>query len=324
VSFQFRNLQRLGNRVAVPVPKDENGFLGRECPQPECEGYFKIKPGTGLSGETLPCHCPYCGHTASHDHFWTKEQLEYAQSVVLRQITDAVRKDLKSLEFEHKPKGQFGIGFSMKLKPGQPIPIKYYREKCLETHVHCDSCTLEYAVFGVFAFCPDCGIHNSLQTLEKSLEVVRRQVSLASEVADSALRQQLTEDGLENCVSGLDGFGRECCRLRAQKSTNPASCDSVSFQNLPGVARRLQVLFGVDLEGAVSPEEWCTAHVGFMRRHLISHRAGVVDQKYLDETGESQALLGRRITISAADVIALAEIVSKLGRQLIAALPPIR
>src|SRR5688572_14551152 len=114
----------MGDRVAVSIPTDEHGYWGRECPVPACEGYFKVKPGTGLVGEDLPCYCPYCGHSASSNEFWTRAQIEYAESVALQQFTDAIRKDLKALEFEHTPKGPSGIGFSMKLKPGQPVPIK--------------------------------------------------------------------------------------------------------------------------------------------------------------------------------------------------------
>ena len=58
MTFNLNHLKQLGNRVQVTIPKDEEGYLGRECPQSDCEGYFKIKPGTGLSGENLPCHCP--------------------------------------------------------------------------------------------------------------------------------------------------------------------------------------------------------------------------------------------------------------------------
>jgi hypothetical protein len=323
MSFELRNLRNLG-RMAVSIPQDENGFVGRECPQPGCEGYFKIKPGTGLSGNDLPCHCPYCGHTAFQNSFWTKEQIDYARSVALRQITEALRKDMKSLEFEHKPKGPFGIGFSMKLKPGQPIPIKYYRERSLETHIQCDSCTLQYSVFGVFAFCPDCGVHNSLQTLTKNTELVGKHLALAASVSDTDLRQHLIEDALENCVSSLDGFGRECCRIRAHMSKSAERAAHLSFQNLNRAAKSLKALFGVDLVSTVSPDEWRTAHIAFMRRHLISHRAGVVDQKYLDETGESHALLGRRLIVEPAEVEAVAGIVGKLGRGIITILPPVR
>ena len=74
------HLDNLGNNFKIKISKDENGFLGRECPQNGCEGYFKIKPGTGLVGENLPCYCPYCGFCDGHSSFILKEEIEYAQS----------------------------------------------------------------------------------------------------------------------------------------------------------------------------------------------------------------------------------------------------
>ncbi len=50
------NLRRLGNRIAVPIPNDEDGYLGRECPK--CESYFKVTLGTGITTGNPPCHCP--------------------------------------------------------------------------------------------------------------------------------------------------------------------------------------------------------------------------------------------------------------------------
>jgi hypothetical protein len=106
----------------VPIAPDEQGLIGRECPKSVCEGYFKIKPGTGLTGSDLTCTCPYCGHTAPPDHFWTKDQIEYVKSIAVRKFTDALQADLKSMEFEHKPKGAFGIGLSFKVTGGRPQP----------------------------------------------------------------------------------------------------------------------------------------------------------------------------------------------------------
>ena len=39
----------------------------------------KIRFGTGLKGEELPCHCPYCGHKAPQEDFATPGQIEYAK-----------------------------------------------------------------------------------------------------------------------------------------------------------------------------------------------------------------------------------------------------
>ena len=207
---RFGSLRSLGNQLMVTIPQDEDGYLGRECPIPECEGYFKITPGTGIKGPA-PCYCPYCGHAGDPKTFCTKEQIEYAKSVVKRKVVEAVRSDLKALEFDHKPKGPFGIGISMKLKPGAPVPIRWYQEKNLETEIACDECTLRYAIYGVFGWCPDCGVHNSLQILNKNLELAKKKLALMATV-DSELSETLIADALAGIVSAFDGFGREAAR----------------------------------------------------------------------------------------------------------------
>lgn len=207
----MRHLENLASQISITIPPDEDGLIGRECPVPECESYFKIQLGTGLKGENLPCHCPYCGHEAGQDKFFTKAQIEYAQSVVLNKVTGALLKDLKSLEFDHRPRGAFGIGISMKVS-GQPTPIRYYREKQLETEVVCDQCTLRYMIYGVFGFCPDCGVHNSLQILKTNLQLVEKMLGVA-ESQEQAVALSLIENSLEDCVSAFDGFGRETCRV---------------------------------------------------------------------------------------------------------------
>jgi hypothetical protein len=304
-------------RINVSIRTDEEGYIGRECPIAACEGYFKVKPGTGLTGKDLPCHCPYCGHVASPKKFFTKDQIEFAKSVVFRQLADAFRDELKKMEFDIKPRGPFGIGVSMKLKAGQSILLKQYRERTLETHVCCSNCTLDYSVYGIFAFCPDCGTHNSLQILQKNIDLVRKQVSLADAQDDQELKRHLIEDALENCVSSFDGFAREACRIAGYRSGGSRQSANLSFQNLPRVAKKLVPLFRIDIAKSVSRAEWKAAHVGFMQRHVLSHRGGVIDQQYLDDTGESRNLLGRRVAVTRVDVEQLAGTVLEIGSWLV-------
>jgi hypothetical protein len=303
--FNTNNLDRLGTRIGVPIKPDQDGYLGRECPVDECRGYFKITPGTGIKGPA-PCHCPYCGHSAENQTFWTQEQIDYAKSVALRQIADALHQDLKSMEFDHPPRGGFGFGMSLKVTRGAPLPIKHYREKELETEVACDNCTLQYAIYGVFGWCPDCGIHNSLQILIKNLELAKKQLALARSV-DKELADHLTGDALKNIVCAFDGFGREIC---AKKATD------IHFQNLPGARRRVQDAFAFDFADALTPADWQNVCKGFQKRHLLEHKMGVVDEEYMQRANDPQAILGRKITISRDEVAATVNIVEALGRRL--------
>jgi len=309
--FQPINLRSLGTQFQIPISPGEDGYLGRECPIKECLGYFKITPGTGVKGPA-PCHCPYCGHSGESRTFFTQEQIEYARSIVLRKVTDAIHKDLKSLEFEHKPQGMFGIGISMKVQASAPLPIRYYREKELETAVVCDSCTLRYAIYGVFGWCPDCGVHNSLQILTKNLELARKELTLAA-TAEAELGNHLIGDALENAVSAFDGFGRELC---ARKSAD------IRFQSVLGARRKVQDIFGFDFADGLRPDEWECACRVFQKRHLLAHKMGVIDEEYLQKGNDPGAVLGRRVRLTEGEVQSAITIVETMGRRLFAGILP--
>lgn len=308
------HLRRLGSEFKISIPTDDKGMIGRECPQTACEGYFKIQPGTGLVGENLPCHCPYCGHTDDPKQFYTNAQVEYVKSAALHQITDALHKDLKALEFNHKPRGGFGIGVSMKVI-GKPAPIRYYREQQLETEVICDHCTLRYSIYGVFGFCPDCGIHNSLQILDKNLQLIAKMLSLA-ETQESSLAELLVENALEDCVSAFDGFGRETCRVFSSKADDSTKASEIRFQNIVGARDRVQQQFGVDFSASSDAADWARVRRAFEKRHLLAHKMGVVDEDYLEATGDSPSLLRRKVPIAGTEVAELADRLRFIGGEL--------
>ena len=228
--------------------------------------------------------------------------------MVFRQVTDAIHKDLKSMEFDHRPSGGFGIGVSMKVTQGTPHPIQHYREKELETEVICDSCTLRYAIYGVFGWCPDCGIHNSVQILTKNLELANKELALAESV-DKELADHLIGDALENVVSAFDGFGREIC-LRKEAVFR--------FQNLPSARRKVQELFGFDFGDVLQATEWESACRVFQKRHLLAHKMGVIDDDYVQKANDPSAIVGRKIRVVHDDVRAAIQIIEALGGRLFA------
>lgn len=310
----MKNLRNLGSQFSISLPPDEEGFIGRECPVSECEGYFKVQPGTGLKGESLPCHCPYCGQGAGSDKFFTKAQVEYARSVVMREVTGALLKDLKTLEFNHRPRGAFGIGISMRVT-GQPSAIRRYRESKLETEVVCDQCTLRYTIFGVFGFCPDCAVHNSLQILNKNLELVLKLLTIA-ETQEAQVAQHLIENALEDCVSAFDGFGRETCRVFAEKADMSKKAAEIRFQNIAAARDRVKERFSVDFAASTAHEDWKHIMRAFQKRHLLAHKMGVVDVDYLLATGDSPSLLGHKVLIASAEVRELVARLQILGAEL--------
>jgi hypothetical protein len=316
--MSLENTKRLeNNQVKVSLQNDEEGFIGRECPQASCLGYFKIQLGTGLIEQDLPCHCPYCGFSAGQDQFFTQEQIEFAQSVAVRTVSAALFKDLTSSfkRLEVKPQGPFGIGLKVTVE-GKFEPLKYYREKQLETEVICNHCTLRYAIYGVFAFCPDCGEHNSLQILEKNLDLCLKEVELAKQSGDPTLAGHLIPNALEDAVSAFDGFGREICRVHADKIGDPRKAKQFSFQNLLSVRDSIRTHWGFDLSASLAPDEWQFACRCFQKRHLLAHKMGVVDEAYVRNTADATATVGRKISIKPEEVMSLVTILRRLGTAL--------
>ena len=285
---------------------DKDGYIGRECPNPKCEEYFKVTPGTGIK-TPAPCHCPYCGHTGDPNTFFTKEQIKYVESVMHRKIEDAMYNELKAMEFDVRPRGPIGIGLSLKVRrQGAPTTIRWYREKMLETPITCDQCGLRYAIYGVFGWCPDCGVHNSLQILGKNLELAKKKLALAGSL-ERDLAETVIADALAGIVSGFDGFGRELC------------CDGenkASFQNLEGGRKRVQQQFGFDIADVVTEAEWLTACRNFRKRHLLAHRMGVIDEEYVRKVGDPAAVAGRKVTLNPEEITVLIGIVEQIGGRL--------
>lgn len=316
MSFPFRNIKRLEDGIRVSMPVDENGLTGRECPNSNCLGYFKVKFGTGLKGENIPCHCPYCGYVAGHDQFGTQDQIEYARSIMKNEVIKALKADVQDWdrELRQSTKNSF-IKLSMDFK-GNSHPIQYFREKQLETSIVCDNCKLEYAIYGVFAFCPDCRTHNSLQILNKNFELVEKEITLAGNAEDSELAERLIEDALENAVSAFDGFGRANCAAFSSKATSPDKAQEISFQNIQYARTRVKEYFGFDFAANISADQWDVAVRCFQKRHLLAHKMGVVDQEYIRKAKDPNAVAGRKITVQPDEVGELVNLLKVIGNNI--------
>ena len=54
----------------------------------------------------------------------------------------------------------------------------------------------------------------------------------------------------------------------------------------------------------------------FQMRHLLSHREGIVDQDYIDRTGDTRYSVGQRVIVREQMVMAMADLVTKLAASL--------
>lgn len=319
-------LDRMNKTFKITFKADEQGFVGRECPHEECQSYFKIdletapKPN-GCTPESTEddadslarLSCPYCGAEGDTQDFTTSAQLEYAKSVVYQKVFGALVKDLKKMEFDIKPKGMFGIGISMKLKPGPTPSLRYYREEDLETEVICDCCRFRFTIYGVFGYCPACRSHNSLQILDKSLAVAEKLLDRASKEEDPELESQIVGDALSKAVAAFDGFGRCICGVNAAKASDAKLLERLSFQNLAGAQQKVRQLFSFDFAASASAAAWEECLRAFQKRHLLAHSMGVIDDEYVRKANDQRAIVGRKVEITHTEVRSVCSTLRRLG-----------
>lgn len=277
--------------VSISIPLDDDGMMGRECL--ECERFFKLKPGTGL--ETNETHCPYCDYHGNADTFWTKAQLEYAESIAMKEaFQKVVKPSLDRLErsFRELERTSRNSLIQIKIKSSGNnfnFPIKYYTEEELETRIECDNCSLEFSIYGVFSTCPDCNQLNAFLIYDKSLDVISKKLDVFSkpEIPEEIVEISLSSI-ISSCISAFDGLGKE---LRKRKPEKYPKRPKNLFQNLFQLNK--------DLNDLISEKH---SHYSlllrlFQVRHLFEHNMGVVDEDFVAKIPNHEHLKGKKYKI---------------------------
>jgi len=299
-------------KIRVTFPTDEHGLTGRECPS--CKRYFKVKFGTGLP--TSHCICPYCGERANHDQFFTEAQIEYAKSVAVKEAIGPSLRELENTlkDLERSTRGGF-IQFKVKTT-GFNFPLKYYQEKELETHVVCDNCGLECAIYGVFANCPDCGRLNALTIFSKSIEVARKRIKLIDNLEPNQkdLKEAILEDALSGGISAFDAFGKA---IRAKHPDKLPPRPKNLFQNILELSNSLTKTIGKSLADLIGKESFMFLVKMFQIRHIYEHNMGVIDDDFIKIMSDMIHLKGRKYPLERKEIEKFLEEIERSGNALI-------
>lgn len=298
----------MDKQIKISFPTDENGLVGRECPV--CMEYFKIKFGTGIKDD-VPCHCPYCKHICDHNTFFTNAQNEYMQSIIMKEMLGPFMSDFeRSLKkLEHSTRGGF---FQIKVKSsGTSLTIKHYQEKELETHVTCDSCGLEFAIYGVFATCPDCERLNASVVFSKSIEVAKKRLNLIDSLDDIALKEAILKDSISGGISAFDAFGKA---LREHHTGVFPDKPKNIFQNLIVLSEIVKDKFGLSLNDMLGEDEANILNRIFQVRHIYEHNMGVIDDDFIRKVKDYSQLRGRKYALDKNEIERFLGILLVAGR----------
>jgi hypothetical protein len=323
----LRELKRLESvKTEVSLPLDENGYLDRECPAPECQFQFKIlvEDWKNICRDE-EVFCPMCRHAAPAKSWFTTEQVDKinntARSVIGTAIGQAMKADADAWNRRQSPNSFIQITMSVKANaPPLVLPISAadpMRQKATCTQCHC-----RYSYIGSAFFCPSCGENSAEQTFTQSVNAIRIAVSSDDKIrsimdrddAEVAIRL-LREKGINDAVMA---FQRLVERLYARILGAPPARRNV-FQRLDEGDRLRQSAGRQPYSAFLTTTELAKLTVYFQQRHLLSHCEGIVDADYVTKSGDRSYQIGQHLLITQTAVLELAGLIEKLGNGLITA-----
>jgi len=194
------------------------------------------------------------------------------------------------------------------------ISTKYYKEKELETYVVCANCGLNFAVYGIFANCPDCNNLNALTVFEKSIEAAKKMLKLIESIDDNELIGVLLKDALSGGVSAFDALGKF---LRSRYTYIFPEKPKNLFQNLTSLDYCLRGNLETSLTDILGEEEHGFIVKMFQVRHIYEHNLGVIDEDFIRKLPAYRSHKGRKYVLDANETSEFLDILLKTGQALI-------
>ena len=312
--------------IPITIHSDEKGYFDRECPNENCLYTFKINMQDWkekVSDDEV--HCPMCGHIDTADKWWTQEQLEsmqeiaasYAMSMITKELDKAFGKLARStrnnkfLKITYKPSKKITF---------QNNPIGQSEE--WETDITCEKCGTRYSVIGSAYFCPCCG-HNSAvsafnestDSIEKMLKSLPEMKQLLTESYGRDKAETMCRGLLESSLGDIVSAFQKFASCHYDKLTGEISRVN-DFQIIEKGSQLFKDAAGKGYEEWLSDKELHNMNMFFQRRHLIEHNNGMVDQKYVDKSGDNSYVIGQRLVVKENDAYALLAIIKKLAKGL--------
>jgi uncharacterized Zn finger protein (UPF0148 family) len=327
----FRDLRKLERGVAIPMQMqlDDAGFLDRLCPNEQCGAEFKVlfEDWRDIVRDEA-VFCPLCRQEAESGDWNTPEQDEQIQQEALRYAQGQLNVSFSSAARSFNRSQARGglISMSMRYRPSSlTVVVPAGASDVLRQTYQCEKCNCRFSSLGAAFFCPACGHNSAISTLQLSLDTVlktldalpgiRQSVTDAADadVAENSVRHIL-ENSLVKLVSSFQGFAEALFDTLPNRQQFAPRRNL--FQNLRDSDDLWRSALGTGYVDMLSPTDYSTLGVFFQQRHLLAHKNGIVDQDYLDRSGDANYSLGQRLVIRTESVATLSELVEQLAREM--------
>jgi uncharacterized Zn finger protein (UPF0148 family) len=303
---------------AVSLPVDDDGYFGRACP--ECETPFKMRADEYKAlPDDLVLTCPYCGHRSEHSDFMTSAQREREQAAL-----EALAEQYMHQTFHEMLDGVFGSGrrrsprrhssglglsVEMTYTPGTTPPIRALPEvieQRVRRTIACPNCSSHYAVYGGSAFCPVCGPRAAADNVLDAIAAARTSLQIEDtlpaeqreEMRAAGVFERFAVDAIKSTVSLFEVFARDQFRERVADADAVTKGKGNIFQRLDDTADLFAAHAGLDLVALAGEQRRADLKVAFARRHVLVHRDGIVDERFLAQVPSGGLRVGQRLVVT--------------------------
>lgn len=325
---ELGNLEKSG--ISIPLQADEKGYLDRQCQSQNCEFDFKIYEDDWekIEKENASAYCPRCRHEAPVDQWETKLQIESANEQVVKILDSKINSSLNrsAKKFNRSQRGNGFISISMSVSPKKSeyvlVPIGAAAE--LQQEISCSKCATKFSVLGSAYFCPGCGHSSITSVFMSSISHIENNIlhlgAMRESLGDSTdpdtadqICQKFVESFLGNIVTSFQLF---CDGL--YEATNPEKAAKVNvFQRLEDASDLWWKRIEWKYSDTLSDNQLDELKYLFQLRHLLQHKDGLVDQKFIDQKTHHGYRIGQRVVVTKDHVSQSALLVKKLASELL-------
>ena len=195
----------------------------------------------------------------------------------------------------------------------------FIEEKQQNSYV-CSGRRTRFDILGEYGLCPVCGKANFQEIFDKKLSELEKQLEDASKTLLDRHDREVEWEKLTRCVSDFESMANQVRCILVRLPAIPKrknALRSLSFQRVLSAAEALNAWYGFDYLENVSGEDRDFLNRMFNRRHLFTHRAGQVDQEYLDNTGDTSVRLNQVVRVRSNEIKRLIKLVGQAGQRLI-------
>ncbi|PYU27544.1 MAG: hypothetical protein DMG32_06385 [Acidobacteria bacterium] len=190
-------------------------------------------------------------------------------------------------------------------------PPFYYAEESQQNRFTCAECGEVNDILGRFGYCSVCSTWNGLQELtEKVVPGLRARIN------SGGPHESYVRDAVSEFDSLVGGYVVELVRRVGMSSARKNRLSKRTFQNLKSAVADLREAMDIDLLEGISVDDMEFAGLMFHRRHVYEHKGGVVDEKYIADSGDKSVRLGQALHESAESAHRIVNLIVRMARNL--------